>query len=180
MIRCPQCGHENKAGDHFCSNCGTRLLRPKPAAPVEPEPQAQPDVVDPFAAPDAHEEPVFASDAAKSGTQGTSSAGGYGFPPPVQPSFLGGAGQPLAGSAGGGGGTNDDDPNWRMSSLGPPPKPKRRIWLWIVLGLLGLCILVCVGLAIFFNTGTGQDWLSDIGTTVAEEATKQAGGTPVP
>ena len=179
-IRCPQCGHENKAGDHFCSNCGTRLLRPKPVAAApepEPEPQPLPETADPFAAPDAQDEPVFASDAPRTGQQGASTEGGYGFPPPVQPSFLGGSGQPPSGGAGG---VNEDDPNWRMSSLGPPPKPKRRIWLWIVLGLLALCIVVCVGLAIFFNTGAGQDWLSDLGTTVAEEATKQAGGTPVP
>jgi hypothetical protein len=176
-IRCPQCGHENKAGDHFCSNCGTRLLRPKPAA-TEPAPEA----TDPYAAPDAGEEPVFASDTPKAEPAGGGTRD-YGFPPPVTPSFLGeggGSGQPPYPAQPGGGGTGDDDPNWRMSSLGPPPKPKRRIWLWIVIGILALCILVCVGLAIFFNTNTGQDWLSDLGTTVAEEATKQANNTPTP
>lgn len=185
-IRCPQCGHENKPGDHFCSNCGTRLLRQKSAA-TDPEPAE----ADPFAAPDADAAPVFASDAPRtepaagaSGSgesEGDARSSGYGFPPPVQPSFLGGgSGQPPSSSFGSTSGDSDDDPNWRMSSLGPPPRPKRRIWLWIVLGLLALCILVCVALAIFFNTNTGQDWLSDLGTTVAEEATKQAGGTPTP
>ncbi|MGC4107142.1 MAG: zinc ribbon domain-containing protein [Thermomicrobiales bacterium] len=178
MIRCPQCGHENKAGDHFCSNCGTRLLRPKPAP--DPEPAA----VDPYAAPDANAEPVFASDIPQASStaspSGSASSGGYGFPPPAQPSFLGGSGQPPSGTIGTQSGAGDDDANWRMSSLGPPPKPKRRLWLWIVLGILGFCILVCIGLAIFFNTGTGQHWLSDLGTTVAVEATKQANATPTP
>ncbi|MGC4190036.1 MAG: zinc ribbon domain-containing protein [Thermomicrobiales bacterium] len=173
-IRCPQCGHENKAGDHFCSNCGTRLLRQKPAA-TDPEPETP--AADPFA-PSANEEPVFASDTPKQENTSSTSSASYGFPPPVTPSFVGASGQPPSGPPPAGSSSDEDDPNWRMSSLGPPPKPKRRIWLWIVIGLLALCILVCVGLAIFFNTNTGQDWLGDLGTRVAEEATKQANATP--
>lgn len=177
MITCPQCGHQNRAGDHFCSNCGTRLLRPKTEADAP-----TPDVTDPFAAPDANAEPVFASDAPKTEPQADPRpSSGYGFPPPANPSFLGDQGQSQYGSpSASGGGNGDDDPNWRMSSLGPPPRPKRRLWLWIVVGMLAFCILVCIGLAIFFNTGAGQDWLSDLGTTVAEEATKQANPTAVP
>lgn len=172
-IRCPQCGHENSAGDHFCSNCGTRLPRPKPAA-------EEPESSDPFTE-SSETEPVFSSDQSTTDAD-EKKANDYGFPPPVTPSFAGGSGgtptfgfpSPASTSV------DDSDPNWRMSSLGPPPKPKRRIWLWIVLGILAFCILVCIGLAIFFNTGTGQDWLNDVGTTVAKEATKQAGGTPTP
>ena len=66
------------------------------------------------------------------------------------------------------------DGNWRMSSLGPPPPRRRRVWLWVLLALLGLCVLVCVGIVIFASTGSGQEWLNDFGTRVAEQATEQA------
>ncbi len=63
---------------------------------------------------------------------------------------------------------------WRMSSLGPPPAKKRRLWLWILLGLLGVCLAICVGLAIFASTGTGQEWFQDLATQVSEQATEAA------
>ncbi len=66
------------------------------------------------------------------------------------------------------------DEDWRMSSLGPPPPRKRRVWLWVLLGLLSLCVLICVGTVIFASTGTGQEWFNDLGTRVAEQATEQA------
>lgn len=186
-IRCPQCGHENSAGDHFCSNCGTRLPRSQ-SVPDEPKSDAAAANEDDTT---EQSEPIFSSDLPRSGTSdgsGSNSGSAYGFPPPVTPSFMSGdsgssgnqppppSGFPPPISAN----LGESDPNWRMSSLGPPPKPKRRVWLWIVLGILGFCILVCIGLAIFFNTGAGQDWLNDVGTTVAKEATKQAGSTPTP
>jgi len=143
-IRCPHCGHKNQASDHFCSNGGTRLLKSTP--PVVPEPETPPaEPVD--AEPDTAPPPPRSS-----------------FPPPVTPSFVQ---NPLPPSSG-------DDGEWRMSSLGPPPKPKRRIWLWIVIGILASCLIICVAAAIFLNTSTGQNWLNDIGTQVANEATKQA------
>jgi hypothetical protein len=68
------------------------------------------------------------------------------------------------------------EPEWKMSSLGPPPARKRRLWLWIVLGLIIACVVVCcVGFIFFSFTGTGQGLLEDWGTQVAKEATKQAG-----
>ncbi len=69
-------------------------------------------------------------------------------------------------------GAGDDD--WRMSSLGPPPARRRRVWLWELLGLLSLCVLICVGTVIFASTGTGQEWFNDLGTRVAEQATEQS------
>lgn len=142
-MRCPNCGHGNEASDHFCSNCGTRLLKSTP--PVAPEPETPTN------------EPVATEPAAPPPPRSS-------FPPPVTPSFVQNPPPPSSG----------DDGEWRMSSLGPPPKPKRRIWLWIVIGILATCLVICVATAIFLNTGTGQDWLNDIGTEVANEATKQA------
>ena len=61
-----------------------------------------------------------------------------------------------------------------MSSLGPPPAKKRRLWLWILLGLLGVCLAICVGLLIFASTGTGQEWFENFATQVSEQATEAA------
>ncbi len=61
-----------------------------------------------------------------------------------------------------------------MSSLGPPARPKRRLWLWILVGFFALCILVCVGLVVFSLTDTGQNWIEDIATEAAQQATEQA------
>jgi hypothetical protein len=148
--RCPQCGSENDSGDHFCSNCGSRLLKTKPVPAPDPEP-----VPDAGAAENpvqsALPKPVPPSQP---------------FPPAVTPSFIGNP--PVLPAA------NEPDGEWKMSSLGPPPKPKRRLWLWIVIGILAACLVVCVAAAIFLNTGTGQSWLNDIGTQVSNEATKQA------
>lgn len=63
---------------------------------------------------------------------------------------------------------------WRMSSLGPPPKRKRRLWLWIIIGLIGLCILICVGFSIYVQTDAGSEWWEGFQTEVAEEATNAA------
>ena len=60
-----------------------------------------------------------------------------------------------------------------MSSLGPPP-PRRQIWLWVLIGIIALCLLVCVGLIGFSLTDTGQRWFEDLATEAAEQATEQA------
>jgi hypothetical protein len=61
-----------------------------------------------------------------------------------------------------------------MSSLGPPPSKRRPIWLWVLIGLIALCLLSCVGLIGFSMTETGQNWIEDIATEAAEQATEQA------
>jgi hypothetical protein len=63
---------------------------------------------------------------------------------------------------------------WRMSSLGPPPSRKRSIWFWILIGLVGLCLISCVGLIGFSLTDTGREWIEGIATEAAEQATQQA------
>jgi hypothetical protein len=61
-----------------------------------------------------------------------------------------------------------------MSSLGPPPSKKRPLWLWILIALIGLCLLGCAGLIGFGLTDTGQSFFDDIRTEAANQATQQA------
>jgi len=56
---------------------------------------------------------------------------------------------------------------WRMSSLGPPPKRRRSIWLYILIGILALCILACVGVIAFSQTDTGREWIEQAQTEAA-------------
>ena|GEM_PF-1183611 len=161
MVRCEQCGFENRDTDKFCANCGAPLTsgddqQPETGTGNEPEVSAS--------------TPSF-------------------MPPPVTPSFTS---QPpperespreatiektdFDFSSSSRDTSSPADSEWRMSSLGPPPERKRRLWLWIIIGLILACVIVCcVAFAFFSFTGTGQDLLSDWGTRVSEEATKQAG-----
>lgn len=66
------------------------------------------------------------------------------------------------------------DPEWRMSSLPPEEPPKRRMWLWVLGGILLFCVLLVCGFGIFLTTGAGQDLLDDLATRAASVAT----GTP--
>lgn len=66
------------------------------------------------------------------------------------------------------------DEEWRMSSLGAPPKPKRSIWLYILIGILALCLLSCIGIVGFSMTDTGRDWINDLATEASNQATEAA------
>ena len=67
-----------------------------------------------------------------------------------------------------------------------PPEPyvptrQRRTWLWIVLGMIGACLLVCLAIIVFVNTPPGRAVLDDLATQAALQATPRAGGaTPTP
>ncbi|MBA2452395.1 MAG: zinc-ribbon domain-containing protein [Chloroflexia bacterium] len=67
------------------------------------------------------------------------------------------------------------DPEWRMSSLPPEEPPKRRVWLWVLVGILLFCVLLVCGLGVFLTTGTGQNLLDDLATRAATVTTS---GTP--
>lgn len=69
----------------------------------------------------------------------------------------------------------DADEEWRMTSLGPPPPRKRRLWLWILLGLLLLCVALCIAGGVFLSTDAGQEWFEGIATEASERATESAG-----
>lgn len=93
-------------------------------------------------------------------------------PPPVTPSTM----PPPINFAPPPGSSIEQEEEWRMSSLGPPPSPKRRIWLWILIGVLALCVLSCVGLIGFSMTDTGREWIEGIATEAAQQATEAADG----
>ena len=64
-------------------------------------------------------------------------------------------------------------PEWRMSPAGPLPEPpRRRRWIWIVLGILGACVVICVVLFVLVGSGAIGP-VNDFMTAV--EATRQAG-----
>jgi hypothetical protein len=48
-----------------------------------------------------------------------------------------------------------------MSPAGPLPEPpKRRTWLWVLLGIIGACILLCCGTIVWTGTA-GRGWVCD-------------------
>ena len=66
-------------------------------------------------------------------------------------------------------------PEWRMSPAGPLPEPpRRRTWLWVLLGTIGALLLLCCLVGVWLSTA-GSDQLDNLATWAAEEATKQAG-----
>jgi hypothetical protein len=64
---------------------------------------------------------------------------------------------------------------WSSSSdFIPPPQKARRTWLWIVLGVIGTCLLLCCALSIWSATGSGQRFLNDVETRIADYQTETA------
>ncbi len=63
-------------------------------------------------------------------------------------------------------------PEWRMAPL-PEEEivQKRRTWLWVLGGIILLCILLFCGFSIFLMTPIGQDFANDLSTRAAEAAT---------
>jgi hypothetical protein len=176
---CPNCGHQNADTDNYCANCGTPLAKDdQVTSQQEPSAPSATETADTGAETQTGDasESLRRDETAASSTSGdatpsgplTSSepaspsqhtSSGSSLPPPVdlRPS---GAGPSV-------------EEEWRMSSLGPPP-PRRRTWLWILVGLIGLCLLACVAFAVYIQTDSGAEWWSDIQTEAAEQATERA------
>jgi hypothetical protein len=55
-----------------------------------------------------------------------------------------------------------------------PPRRRRSKWLVIPLGIVGLCLLLCLGLFVFSLTPAGQDAAEGVGTWAAETSTEAA------
>jgi len=153
---CPNCGHENNENDRFCANCGTRLT------PVAPPRKEQPPMSS------SQDEDIKAErDTDTPETPPEPSR----IPPPVTPTFTP---TPPA-NVWDRPEREPVDDEWKMSDLGPPPRSKRRTWLWIIIAILAFFVLACCGFLFWVGaTDSGTQWFSDFATTVSEEATKAA------
>jgi hypothetical protein len=141
-----------------CSSCGTDNLDRsrfcEQCGSKLPDPVAA-AVIESPAAPDPEAEARARAEARERAAAGLPPTF---MPPPVQPSFA-----PSSG--------------WKTDDIvDEPKKKKRRIFLWVLGGILLLCILVCVGSILFLEfTDTGQRFVNDMATRAAEAATEQAG-----
>jgi uncharacterized membrane protein YvbJ len=104
---------------------------------------------------------------------GTRLEGGASIPRQFEPPQRDEASPPIAA-----GGTQEEipensaDPEWRMSPLPEEEPPKRRTWLWVLVGLIVFCILLFCGFSIFVAyTDVGQDLMDNLATRAAEIAT---------
>ncbi|HET7094425.1 MAG TPA: zinc ribbon domain-containing protein [Thermomicrobiales bacterium] len=73
-------------------------------------------------------------------------------------------------------------PEWRMSPPEPyVPQRRRRTWLWIVIGIIAACLVVCLAVVVFINTPPGRSIMNNLATQAALQATPTAGAaTPAP
>jgi hypothetical protein len=64
-------------------------------------------------------------------------------------------------------------PEWRMSDAGPLPEPvrRRRTWLWVLIGIVGVILLACCLALVWANT-IGEDFVNDLQTRIITEATR--------
>lgn len=58
------------------------------------------------------------------------------------------------------------------------PRRNRRMWLWIILGVLAACLICCAVSTVWWARG-GEEKFYDWATRVAEEVTETA-RTPTP
>lgn len=47
---------------------------------------------------------------------------------------------------------------------------RRRTWLWVILGLLGVCLLLFVALTVFASTAPGERFLTSVANFATEVA----------
>ena len=155
MIKCPNCGTMNEAGSRFCYQCGQALTGDSPAGNGERTQPVPPPPFPPAPSFPGAPGPVSGSPPHASGLPQAS-----GYP---QDQYVGGGYAPPGGYPPG------TPPGYMM----PPEPPRRRRWLWIVLGILLGCILVCVALGIYGAT-TGGDTFERWGTQLSEFSTEEA------
>lgn len=75
---------------------------------------------------------------------------------------------------------SEADDEWAMTNLGPPKPTRRRTWLWVLLGIIGLMILACCVFAGWIAfTDSGTEWAENVISTSEAMAT-EAAATPVP
>lgn len=64
---------------------------------------------------------------------------------------------------------------WQLPSPSPyyEPEKKRRTWLWIVLGILAACLIICCAATVWAST-SGEGTISDWATSLADWMTEVA------
>ena len=184
MKFCPECGAAVLETNKFCPNCGSRLQAPEeptappPAPPEEAAPAAptkdmsglppawMPPPVQPGTGVSLEHGRSASTDDDEPADTSSVAAPPSWMPPPIKSSF---------------GGTSNDRPggleavdeDFKMSDLGPPPPPKRRLWLWIPLGIVGAVIVCCIVFTILSETvleDTFDRWATQIAADSTEES----------
>lgn len=189
MRFCTECGAPISETNKFCANCGVRVSPAEgqpPTIHTIPESSEEPELPEPQAKDTSGLPPAWMPPPVQPGTGtalelgGTSTNSGDAdseraapipeppsfMPPPVKSSFGDAPADRPAGLAG-----IDDD--WKMSDLGPPPPPKRRLWLWIPLSVIGAVLLCCVVFVILSETileDTFDRWATQVATDSTEES----------
>lgn len=193
MKFCTECGAPLAENNKFCANCGARIEPQSTDTPSETSEEpltsagsaaaAEPPKKDMSGLPPAWMPPpvqtgsgvrlesgqskanATAGDDTPADTTSVSSAPAW-MPPPVKSSFGGSVDDRPSGLSG-------VDEDWKMSDLGPPPPPKRRLWIWIPLGVIAAVILCCLIFTVLSETVL-EDTFDRISTEVATDATEEA------
>lgn len=151
MIKCPNCGTMNEPGSSFCFQCGSDIRNVANSAPEQP-----PAGFPPTMAPPGFPPPP-------SGFPSAPQPPGF-PPPPQQPGFPPQYPSPQ--------GFDPARQGWTPGYMTPPDEPRRRRWLWVTLGLIFGCILLCVVGSILIST---SDTVADLATSISEFSTEEAG-----
>ncbi len=172
-MNCPNCGTPNEPEARFCYNCGTALSGgASTAAPRQDDPAPAGGQSGGYwgegPAPERPSAPDRGTGSAPGGSgQGWSTPGSTAEP-------WGRGGQAVTPAEG----QRGIPPQWDMAPdpYGQPPASRRRRsrWLVIPLGILAVCLVLCIGLFAFGLTPTGEDFFGDLGTQVSERATAEA------
>ena len=72
------------------------------------------------------------------------------------------------------GGPTQPGAGWPSGDFAPPPEKKRRTWLWIVLGVIGGCLILCCALSVWASTDSGEERINDWLTRIADYGTETA------
>jgi hypothetical protein len=163
VITCPNCGTKNEPGSSFCYQCGADIRNVAAAADPTPDQTQQSPTIGSVPPP-----PGFPPSGGQQ--QPPTFPPSYAPPPPTPPGFQ----QPYQQQPPPGFPQQQYDPaqqGWTPEYMSPPFQPKRRRWLWITLGLILGCILVCVIGSLLFS---GSDSWDDFQTSIAEYQTEEA------
>ena len=73
------------------------------------------------------------------------------------------------------GGTSTHPGGWSSTNnFVPPPQKPRRTWLWIVIGVIGACLILCCAMTAWSATNSGQNFFNDVETRIADYQTETA------